>query len=470
MSHHSDDNMLIATSDSFWEPGNYKKTTKRIEDGYKLCQELMSLVNERAEIERNYAKAMKAWSKKWNDSIEKGPEYGTTEAAWKGVLVEADRRCDLHWRIRDNLANDIINKIKQWQKVNYHKSVMNIKEKKDMDDTFKKAQKPWTKLLQKVEKCKTDYHTACKTEKSAANQERNATGDTSFSADQVKKMQDRVQKSKEEVQKCREKYELALQEINQYNPKYMEDMTVVFDKCQEMEAQRLNFIKATLFEMHKYLNLSQDPTLTQIYEEFYHTINNADYEKDLKWWSNNHGVNMAMNWPQFEDYAEEFRDIHKGKSKDSSPSGITLIHQRPVGEDLHDQSSTQQSIKKQVPNKQQNPVPPPQEKHLKTNEEENDSPNRMSTITNGSTNKVNESNPFDEDDWDENDALVDHGEPGVPVKALYDYDGAENDELSFKTGDVFEKLEDEDEQGWCKGRKDGRVGLYPANYVDVLSH
>jgi len=37
------------------------------------------------------------------------------------------------------------------------------------------------------------------------------------------------------------------------------------------------------------------------------------------------------------------------------------------------------------------------------------------------------------------------------------------------TGDVFEKLEDEDEQGWCKGRKDGRVGLYPANYVEAVS-
>lgn len=47
-----------------------------------------------------------------------------------------------------------------------------------------------------------------------------------------------------------------------------------------------------------------------------------------------------------------------------------------------------------------------------------------------------ESNPFEEEEWDEdgNDALVDTGEPGIPVKALYDYVGAESDELSFKQG------------------------------------
>lgn len=72
MSHHSDDNMLVATSDSFWEPGNYKRTTKRIEDGYKLCGDLVALVQERADIEKGYAKSLRAWSKKWNDLIEKG--------------------------------------------------------------------------------------------------------------------------------------------------------------------------------------------------------------------------------------------------------------------------------------------------------------------------------------------------------------------------------------------------------------
>ncbi|XP_072757913.1 protein kinase C and casein kinase substrate in neurons protein 2 isoform X3 [Anoplolepis gracilipes] len=488
MSHHSDDNMLIATSDSFWEPGNYKRTTRRIEDGHKLCDSLIALVQERAEIEKSYAKALKNWSKNWNDKIEKGPEYGTTEAAWKGVLVESDRLCDLHLRVKENLCNDIVQQVKTWQKDTYHKSMMTLKERKEMEDAFKKAQKPWAKLLQKVEKAKAEYHNSCKTERTAANMERNASADSSLSPDQmargsdnVKKMQDRVQKTKEEVQKAKEKYEAALQEINQYNPKYMEDMTQVFEKCQEMEAQRLQFFKDVLFGIHKCLNVSQDPVLPQIYEEFYHTINNADHEKDLKWWSNNHGVNMAMNWPQFEDYTEEFREITKGsKSKEALPAGsITLINQRPVGEDLHEFPPVNNKSKSKSAGRvisadsnhgdsKTDTISSGKQSSEKNNESDN--VNRTATITNG-TNAKQESNPFEEEEWDEDggEPLVDNGEPGVPVRALYDYEGAEADELSFKQGDVFEKLEDEDEQGWCKGRKDGKVGLYPANYVDLVS-
>jgi protein kinase C and casein kinase substrate in neurons protein len=136
--------------------------------------------------------------------------------------------------------------------------MIQIKERKEMDDQFKKAQKPWAKLLAKVEKAKVDYHGACKAEKSAQNQERNANSDSSLSPDQLKKMHDRVQKSKDEVQKSKEKYEQALAEINKYNSTYIEDMTVVFSKCQETEELRLKFFKETLFSIHKVLNLSEN--------------------------------------------------------------------------------------------------------------------------------------------------------------------------------------------------------------------
>ncbi|XP_062705575.1 protein kinase C and casein kinase II substrate protein 3 isoform X1 [Aedes albopictus] len=511
MSHHSDDQLLQAGSDSFWEPGNYKRTTKRIEDGYRLCTDLQTLIQERAEIEKGYAKNLKAWSKKWGELIEKGPEYGTTEAAWKGILTEADRLSDLHLKVKDNLCTDVMHQIKVWQKDNYHKTMMHIKERKEMEDQFKKAQKPWAKHLTKVEKCKADYHAACKTERSAANQERNASSDSSLSNDQLKKMQDRTARTKDEVSKCRERYEQALQEINKYNPVYIEDMTSVFIKCQEMEETRLRFFKNVLFSIHKCLNISEDPSLPQIYKEFHHTVNNADHLKDLKWWSNNHGVNMGMSWPTFVEYTEEFRDIAKGiKSKEALPAApITLIHQRPVAEDLHEypppaSNNTKNSINRtsaslSISNSNSNAnngnaqraTTPSQESpksesaSMKNSSDTATTPPRTSpartvgggtaVVTNGTNGKANDSqNPFDEEEeWDEGDGadniLVDNGEPGVPVKALYDYEGAESDELTFKMGDVFEKLEDEDEQGWCKGRKDGRVGLYPANYVEAIA-
>ncbi|CAG2209745.1 MYO1 [Mytilus edulis] len=52
-------------------------------------------------------------------------------------------------------------------------------------------------------------------------------------------------------------------------------------------------------------------------------------------------------------------------------------------------------------------------------------------------------------------------------RCLYAYDAQDTDELSFNEGDVIEIVK-EDPAGWWTGKRHGKQGLFPANYVEKL--
>ncbi|OXU30861.1 hypothetical protein TSAR_001331, partial [Trichomalopsis sarcophagae] len=58
--------------------------------------------------------------------------------------------------------------------------------------------------------------------------------------------------------------------------------------------------------------------------------------------------------------------------------------------------------------------------------------------------------------------------PSLPkVKALYDYNPQDLDELELKEGEIVEVLK-EHEGGWWLGRLKGKTGLFPSNYVEKI--
>lgn len=53
------------------------------------------------------------------------------------------------------------------------------------------------------------------------------------------------------------------------------------------------------------------------------------------------------------------------------------------------------------------------------------------------------------------------------AKALYDFHGTEQGDLSFQAGDTIQITGEEDEM-WWRGTLDGRTGIFPSNYVHGL--
>ncbi|KAF1514138.1 Protein kinase C and casein kinase substrate in neurons protein 1, partial [Eudyptes chrysocome] len=408
------------TTDSFWEVGNYKRTVKRIDDGHRLCNDLMNCVHERAKIEKSYAQQLTDWSKRWRQLIEKGPQYGSLEKAWGAIMTEADKVSELHQDVKNSLLNDDFEKVKNWQKDAYHKQIMGgFKEAKEAEDGFRKAQKPWAKKLKELETAKKAYHLACKEEKLAMTREANSKAEQSNTPEQQKKLQDKVEKCKQDVQKTQEKYEKVLDELNKCTPQYIESMEQVFEQCQQFEEKRLNFLKEVLLDIKKHLNLAESSSYANVYRELEQTIRLSDAQEDLRWFRSTSGPGMPMNWPQFE--------VRLG-----TPVGVLAALQGArVLRSRHDRAQT-----------------------YSAEWSDDEGSNSFNTSeANGGT------NPFDEESAGK----------GVRVRALYDYDGQEQDELSFKAGDELTKLGEEDEQGWCKGRLDnGQLGLYPANYVEAI--
>ncbi|XP_078402876.1 protein kinase C and casein kinase substrate in neurons protein 1 isoform X2 [Cetorhinus maximus] len=433
---------LEETTDSFWEVGNYKRSVKRIDDGHRLCNDLMNCVNERAKIEKSYSQQLTDWSKRWKQLIEKGPQYGTLERAWVALMTEADKVSELHLEVRNALASEDFEKVKNWQKDSFHKQMIGgFKETKEAEDGFRKAQKPWAKKLKEVEAAKKAYHLACKEEKMAATREANSKAEQSVTPEQQKKLLDKVEKCKQEVQKTKEKYEKALDELSKCTPQYMENMEQVFEQCQQFEEKRLVFFREVLQDIKRHLNLTENNNYTNIYRELEQVIRIADSQEDLKWFNSTHGPGMPMNWPQFEEYSQDMTHTVAKKEKVKKVNdGVTNIS--PGGEQV-----TQAVDRGSVSSYEKN-----QAYSAEWSDDETNNP---------STNDANGgANPFDEEV---------SPAPGVRVRALYDYEGQEQDELSFKAGDLLTKIEDEDEQGWCKGRlENGQLGLYPANYVEVI--
>ncbi|XP_029705047.1 protein kinase C and casein kinase substrate in neurons protein 3-like isoform X1 [Takifugu rubripes] len=371
---------------SFWMPGNYVRTVHRTEQSFQACNDIVACFVERAKVEKQYAQQLNQWSNKWKSIVDSRPLYGSLMKAWQCFFTSTERLAVLHSSISDSLVAEEGDRVRVWQKDTFPKKIFcGFKESHTNNTSFSRAQKPWSKKLQKLEKVRAAYHKSCQQEQTALDREKQANEDAEMSPEKKQKLADAREKATGEKLKCKDQYEKVLEDVSAYTPRYMEEMESIFEQSQEEERKRISFLKQAFLSIHRHLDVTNNESVKAVYNELHQTLMSINEQDDLKWWKNNHGPGMPTDWPKVEDWVPPVKKLNRKKRQKRKESRPVMIG-------------------------------------------------------------------------------------GVKVRALYDYVGEEGDELSFKAGEVFLKVEEEDDQGWCRGvLSGGKEGFYPANYVEVVT-
>uniref|UniRef100_A0A8R1HT60 SH3 domain-containing protein n=1 Tax=Caenorhabditis japonica TaxID=281687 RepID=A0A8R1HT60_CAEJA len=473
----------------FWEVGSYKHNVKRFKDGVEQLDDYSKMNRERAEIEAKYSKMLSQHAEKWRAHVDRTVSAGSVKTVWNELIGEAAALSRVHNGLKDHLIEDIMNETTIYRKNSLHTSLLKgPKEIREIEDHFEKAQKPWKKLADKMEDKRTKYYNVCRQEKSALVNLQNSQTDTSVSVDAATKFRERHEKLKEEVQKTKIDYQKTLTNLNEYKNVYMEAMAHVFKMCQEKEMDRSQFMIGIVQKTQRYhAELIRSSQMSGLHQQLEQSIRSSDSEaikRDLAQWSRVNGVDAPSDWPSFVEYSPEIRNIASRGGSTKDAGGVILTRQINKNEEIPaTASNTLPSVAVNTASSHEDVGKSSPKSSSDSDTGTFDSRKHNSTTNKYKTQSQTSShiqpppigwNPSEGPDSPPLSAETpdsakygDFEEYTTSKQAivLYDYAPAEGDEIALRKGEMIEVLTEPDSLGWCTGKANGMVGLFPASYV-----
>ncbi len=288
----------------FCEPNQYKAAIDRCKGGYESCELFIEIFSDRARIERNYIAELEKWAATSIKDISQSKDYGTNKKAWMDSIRASKELANTHADIVQRLQENVIDKMVNYKKENYGKSILHIKKIKEFERDFEQAQKSWVKLLDKINKAKKDYQDAHRQLKKAEIAEKIIESDRGAEDEQKTKVKLSVSTYKKECDALRSKYKQYIEDMTNTRPNYENGMKEVLDRTHTFEKKRLAQFKALFTALQQALLIDKDPHLASMNEAFTKAINSQDIEKDIQWWNSHFGSDTNTTWPSFEELKE----------------------------------------------------------------------------------------------------------------------------------------------------------------------
>eukprot|EP01087_Luapelamoeba_hula_P024536 TRINITY_DN937_c0_g1_i1.p1 TRINITY_DN937_c0_g1~~TRINITY_DN937_c0_g1_i1.p1 ORF type:complete len:508 (-),score=137.72 TRINITY_DN937_c0_g1_i1:123-1646(-) len=486
----------------------------RVDDDLKSFGEIQSFFKKFAATEAGYAKELSRLSKTVDPKLWRrtGKELGTLANCWNQLHNEIDRLAKAHEELAATITRDVVNELGTWIKekektqINLNKS--GTKLRKDMNDT-----------LRSLKEAKENYYKLHKSSDQA-----NATYSTKKNEPQIKPKE--VDKLKKKANEARERataadsnYKKVLEKANAHQTKfYTSEMPSLLDEFQRFEEDKTACYKKI---MEDYMsNFSKFPALlTNVCDTLNASVAAVDQQQDICTFISDFKNNGVTPPPpiEYQPYDTASGDSVGISSSGSgvSTSSISINHSSTPATSFHSPRDSTDKIEKSDVRMDwglvaaDESLSPEQKKEKlegqlkeikgviaaetksqkgldklvkfyandpvaqkKASQEASDQRGKVDKLQEEKQKITAQLSALGEG----GDAVGDERSAGgsdaedyveIKAKALFDYEAANETELTFKAGDVLIVTE-QDQSGWWYAELNGKQGFVPNNYVEEI--
>lgn len=374
----------------------------RFDDGKRTLAEMIDMFSARQKLEEHYAKDLQKMCSKPAASNE-GRTFGT------GYLKMKEDN-ETNTRIRYNFAaalqKDFVTELKTLQS-DQNKSRATLQAK------VTALQTELEKKGKALSKAKAAFHSKSEAAESALSQYEKAKQDPTCQPKQLSKLNASQQKLRKEADAADQQYNAIVQDHQQFQMTFETQMKEVLTEFQRMDETRLSFLKRIMEKFHA-LCKSTYEELQRSTDELATAVGQMDGNADVQAWIVENQTDKQPPPPvEYVPYKQQYSHPSSGNTS-SSPSSVTA---RPTSQRATSTASAAAPIHTTPAKKAPKTEPAPSQNAMKVN-------------------------------------------------AMYDYEAADETELSFNVGDVI-TVSKTDPSGWWEGTCKGRSGMFPCAFTDA---
>ncbi|CAF0848574.1 unnamed protein product [Rotaria sordida] len=293
----------------FCEPNQYKSAIDRCEGGHKSCDLSIEIYKELVKVLEHCSESLHQWSLTSQRKIVQSKEFGTTRAAWIESIQAVEKLAERNEDITKNIQHHVIDKMVAYKNSKYERSFLHLKKVKEFEKDFKKVQKPWLELLNKINEAKQEFHHASRKLHHAKRAENVIKTDLGTTDEQKKKVKDSVHHYESETETCRSTYSKLMEDMKAKQPGYQEEMFKILSRTDDFERDRLNQFKLMFNALQEAISIENDARHTEMSDLFNKAIGKHNINSDIEYFNKHYGRETKTKWPVFEDVHESCHSL-----------------------------------------------------------------------------------------------------------------------------------------------------------------